>query len=84
MVESKADEAPACVINDEVREYEPDLDDIFSVLDSGEYQRLIFAEQELREREVAHLKAFREFLETEGQELPPGYDDENRTVLRFL
>ena len=58
------------MINDDVREYEPDLDDIFIILDNGDYQRLIFQGQELREKETTHLEAFREFLKAGELELP--------------
>ena len=33
---------PECVMNDEVREFEPDLDDIFFIIPTGDYQRLLF------------------------------------------
>lgn len=64
MVESTGQEVaiPDCVINDEVRQYEPSLDDIFVILENGEYQRLIFSGQELREREDTHIKDFRNFV----------------------
>ena len=68
----------------EVLEYEPELDDIFIVLDNGEYQRLIFNNQELREKETTHLEQFRGFLKENSLELPPGYDDANMVLLRFL
>ena len=35
-------EVPSCVMNDEVKEYEPTLDDMFFIIPSGDYQRLLF------------------------------------------
>ena len=35
-------EVPECVMNDEVRNYEPSLEDVFVIIPSGDYQRLIF------------------------------------------
>jgi hypothetical protein len=40
MVESaqaQAYEVPACVMNEEVKAFEPEINDIFVVLDSGDY-----------------------------------------------
>ena len=71
-------------MNDEVRAFEPELDDIFFIIPSGDYQRLVFHGQDLREREETHMTDFRNWLREREYELPPGYDDENRIVLRFL
>ena len=30
-------EVPSCVMNDEVKDYEPTLDDIFFIIPSGDY-----------------------------------------------
>jgi hypothetical protein len=30
-------EVPSCVMNDEVKEYEPTLDDMFFIIPSGDY-----------------------------------------------
>ena len=49
---------PASVMNDQVKAYEPKLDDIFFVIESGDYQRLIFFGQELRDKEQGHLNDF--------------------------
>jgi len=35
-------EIPAHVMNDEVKEYDADLEDIFFVIPSGDYQRIVF------------------------------------------
>ena len=78
------EEVPACVINDEVRDYEPTLEDQFFIIPSGDYQRILFQGLDLREREETHLNDFRSFLQVKGLTLPEGYDDENRLVLRFL
>ena len=71
-------------MNDEVRSFEPTLDDVFVILPSGDYQRQLFQGQELREREETHMTDFRNWLKDRSLELPPGYDDANRAVLRFL
>ena len=42
---------PDCVIDTDTKEFEPTLDDIFVVIPSGDYQRLLFEGMELRERE---------------------------------
>jgi hypothetical protein len=83
MVESTS-EAHGCLNNDEVRAYEPTLEDQFFIIPSGDYQRLIFSELSLREREETHLNDFRNFLKAKDLTLPAGYDDETRNVLRFL
>lgn len=77
-------EVPECVMNDAVRAFEPSLEDIFFIIPSGDYQRLLFQGQDLREREETHLADFRNFLKVKNLTLPPGYDDENLLVLRFL
>ena len=64
--------------------YEPSLEDQFIIIPSGDYQRLIFNNLPLREREETHLNDFRNFLKVKNLTLPAGYDDESRTVLRFL
>ena len=33
---------PEYVLNEEVKEYEPSLEDIFFIIPSGDYQRLLF------------------------------------------
>lgn len=75
---------PACVMNEEVEDYDPTLEDTFFIVDSGDYQRLIFHDQELREREQTHLTDFRNFLKIKNLTLPSGYDDEGLLLLRFL
>lgn len=73
------------MISEEAKAYEPSLEDIFFVIPSGDYQRLIFSGgQPLREREETHIADFKKFLESKNLELPAGYDDESRNVLRFL
>ena len=78
------EEVPQIVINDEVKDYEPTLEDQFFIIPSGDYQRILFQGLDLREREETHINDFRSFLQVKSLELPPGYDDENRLVLRFL
>jgi hypothetical protein len=75
---------PACVMDDDTRNYEPTLDDTFIVLPSGDYQRLLFQGQTLREREETHLNDFRNYLKVKGLTIPEQYDDSNRICLRFL
>jgi hypothetical protein len=36
------DGVPACLMDDDTRNYEPTLEDIFIVIPSGDYQRLLF------------------------------------------
>ena len=72
------------MINDEVREYDPALEDIFFIIPSGDYQRLLFQGLDLREREETHMSDFRNFLQVKNLTLPEGYDDDGRLVLRFL
>mmetsp|Transcript_11069 Transcript_11069/g.18523 ORF Transcript_11069/g.18523 Transcript_11069/m.18523 type:complete len:167 (+) Transcript_11069:146-646(+) len=45
---------------------------------------MIFTNVELRDKEEDHLEAFRKFCKEKGQDIPEGYDDENRFVLRVL
>lgn len=78
------DGVPACLMDDDTRNYEPTLEDIFIVIPSGDYQRLLFQGHTLREREETHLADFRNFLKVKGLTIPPEYDDANRVVLRFL
>lgn len=78
------EEVPACVMNSQVQAYTPTLEDTFFIISTGDYQRLIFTNMELREREETHLNDFRNFLKLKGLSLPAGYDDENRVCLRFL
>ena len=37
-----SEEVPECVLNDTVRNFEPELEDVFVIIPSGDYQRLIF------------------------------------------
>jgi hypothetical protein len=39
---SNLEEVPDKVLNDEVREYDPTLEDMFFIIPSGDYQRLLF------------------------------------------
>ena len=78
------EEVPAAVMNQAVKEYEPTLEDEYFILQSGDYQRLLFQGLILRQREEDHINDFRSFLQVKNLTLPAGYDDENRLVLRFL
>jgi hypothetical protein len=75
---------PACMMNEQVKSYEPTLEDTFFVLPTGDYQRLIFFNMELRDKEQNHLNDFDNFLKTKGLEIPANFDNEHRLVLRFL
>jgi hypothetical protein len=79
-----ANEVPQCVINDEVRKYEPTLEDTFFIIPSGDYQRLIFFNMELREKEQNHLKDFDDFLKQKSLSIPEGFENEQKMTLRFL
>jgi len=76
--------APACVMNETVKAYEATLEDTFFVLPTGDYQRLIFFNMELRDKEQNHLNDFDNFLKTKELEVPANFDNEHRLVLRFL
>jgi len=71
-------------MDEDTRNYEPTLEDIFVVIPSGDYQRLLFQGHALREREETHLADLRNFLKVKGLEIPQEYDDADRIVLRFL
>lgn len=71
-------------MNEETKKYEPTLEDLFFVIPSGDYQRLVFTNHELRERETKHTEDFRKFLGEKNLSLPAGYDDDKRLMLRFL
>jgi len=46
---------PDKVMNEEIRDFEPGLEDIFFIIPTGDYQRILFQGQDLREREETHL-----------------------------
>ena len=52
--------------NEQVLAYEPELDQIFLTVDSGEYQRMIFYGHELRDKEENQLDEFREYAKKNG------------------
>ena len=56
----------------------------FLTVKDGSYQRLIFFDLDLREKEETHLEQFREYCKQNSINIPPGYDDDNRFVLRVL
>jgi hypothetical protein len=53
-------------------------------LKDGNYQRLIFTNTDLREKEETHLEQFRDYCKENSIVIPEGYDDDNRFVLRVL
>ena len=75
---------PEQVMNQSVHDFEPKEADALFTVSSGDYQRLLFRGQMLRDRESTHLEGFRNFLISNDLKLPYGYDDENLDCLRFL
>ena len=71
-------------INEEVSAFEQSVNEEFLTIKTGEYQRLIFQDVELREREEEELEKFRDYCKENSIEIPVGYDDEKRHVLRVL
>ena len=71
-------------VSEEVEAFEPSVNEEFLTIKSGEYQRLIFQNVELREREEEQLDAFRDYCKENGITIPEGYDDDKRFVLRVL
>ena len=67
-----------------MKSHEPSLEEQFITLPSGEYQRLIFHNQELREKEETHLEQFKDYCEENNIVIPEGYDDQNKYMLRIL
>ena len=48
-------------IPEAVNDYEPTMNERFLTLKDGQYQRQIFSNDELREKEEQHLEQFREY-----------------------
>ena len=71
-------------LNQECHDFEPSVNEEFLTLKSGEYQRLIFMNVDLRDKEEDHLDNFRSYCKEKGIFIPEGYDDESRFVLRVL
>ena len=67
-----------------MREFEPSSKEEFLTLPNGEYQRLIFMETELKQKEEDHLENFRQYCKDNNINLPQGYDDDSRFALRIL
>ena len=70
--------------NEEVLAYESTVKEEFLTLKTGEYQRMIFENVDLREREEEQLDKFRDFCKENEITIPEGYDDEKRHLLRVL
>jgi hypothetical protein len=68
----------------EAQDFEPSSAQQFLSLKDGSYQRLIFTEIDLREKEETHLEQFREYCTQNQITIPEGYDDDNRFLLRIL
>ena len=71
-------------MNEEVESFESSVNEEFLTIKTGEYQRLIFENVELREAEEEKLEAFREYCKENNITIPEGYDDEKRFLLRVL
>jgi hypothetical protein len=71
-------------IPEAVNDFEPTMNERFLTLKDGQYQRQIFTNDELREKEEQHLEQFREYCSQNQITIPQGYDDDNRFVLRIL
>lgn len=79
-----SDEAIAKYFTPEALSFVPTEQDIFITISKG-HQRLIFSPpMVLDEIEEKYLREFREHYKAKGLEIPPGYDDDTRLVLRFL
>lgn len=64
--------------------YEPSDLDQFLTLKDGQYQRLMFENVELREREEEELEKLRDYYKENNITMPEGYDDDKRFILRVL
>jgi hypothetical protein len=64
--------------------YEPSELDQFLTLKDGNYQRLMFENVELREREEEELDKLRDYYKENNITIPEGYDDDKRFILRVL
>lgn len=71
-------------LNEEISSFESSVNEEFLTIKTGEYQRLIFQDVELREAEEEKLEAFREHCKENDFTIPEGYDDEKRFLLRVL
>ncbi|CDW82821.1 UNKNOWN [Stylonychia lemnae] len=70
---------------DEAQNYQPKPEDIFITIKSGLQQRLIFSKpQVLTEKEEQELQGLRDLINSKGNQIPPGFDNDSRLVLRFL
>jgi hypothetical protein len=70
--------------NEEIMAYEPSELDQFLTLKDGNYQRLMFENVELREREEEELDKLRDYYKENNITIPEGYDDDKRFILRVL
>lgn len=71
--------------DDNIKAFEPTVEQEFlTVQKTGQYQRLIFMNVELRDKEETQLEAFREYCQENSIAIPDGYDDDTRFLLRIL
>lgn len=71
-------------VNEEIEAFESTVNEEFMTIKTGEYQRLIFQNVELREKEEEQLEQFRQYCKDNNITIPEGYDDDKRFVLRVL
>eukprot|EP00347_Sterkiella_histriomuscorum_P002775 403366847 len=80
-----SDEAKEKYFTQAALDYQPTNQDIFITTSKGETQRLIFAKpQQLKENEEKELQGLRDYIRSRGNQMPPGFDDDQRLILRFL
>jgi hypothetical protein len=76
---------PTEYFSPEAWNYEPEKDDIYIVVPTGQMQRLIFhTAVELFPEEKAAWEKFLKYLKDNGHTLPAIYDDDKRDGFRFL
>jgi len=71
-------------MNEACNNFEPSISEQFLTIKDGSYQRLIFMDCDLREKEETHLDQFRDYCKENNITIPEGYDDDSRFVLRVL
>lgn len=71
-------------LNEEIESFDSSVNEEFLTIKTGEYQRLIFQNVDLREREEEQLEKFRQYCKENKIIIPQGYDDDKRFLLRVL
>lgn len=74
------------LITEEMKEYDPSVQDLFITIKNGDYQRLVWGDEiDLREREEDHWEKFEEYIAEKGLDpLPEYYTTSERIGFRFL